>query len=277
MKFWLITLGVIFLGLWLFLRWFEYRNVYQPTREWGLQPGVIGLPCEEVRFTTRDGVGLSGWFLPAATNAPFREVAILISHGNGGNISHRISLYEVLHQVGVQVFAYDYRGYGHSEGRPSEMGTYRDAEAALAWLKSRGFSESNIVAHAESLGGGIASELARQHPELRGLILRSTYTSLVDLGAELFPILPVRQVARIRYDTRARLPEIHVPVLFLHSRADTLIPFHHAEANFQAANPPKWLKEIRGDHNDQPDASPELYAQAIREFLKATAIPPVGR
>lgn len=259
--------------LWLFFRWFEQRNTYHPTPGWIVTPTALGFPVETVRFRTTDAVELSAWYMPAPAAGAFRDCVVLVSHGNGGNISHRLSLYDLLHRLGAHVLAYDYRGFGQSEGTPSEHGTYLDAEAALAWLGTRGFTANQVVAHGESLGGGIASELARRHPNLRGLILRSTFTSTVELGAELFPWLPVRWIARYRYDTRGRLPSIRVPVLILHSHEDTLIPFRHAEANFAAANAPKWLKEIRGDHNDQPDASPEEYAAAVREFLLATASP----
>jgi fermentation-respiration switch protein FrsA (DUF1100 family) len=219
---------------------------------------------------TEDGVALSAWYFPAAEGAAYRDVAVVISHGNGGNISHRMGLYELLLGVGVHVLAYDYRGYGRSSGRASEEGTYRDGEAAVDWLVGRGFREGNIVAHGESLGGGVAAELARRRPGLRGVILRSTFTSLMDLGGELFPFLPVRRLASIRYDTVSKLREIQVPVMILHSREDRLVRFSHAEANYAAAREPKWLREIGGDHNDQPQASPEAYAAAVRELLEAT-------
>ncbi len=276
MKFppWLVratALGLLLAMFLTFFRWFEQRNVYHPhPKEWGVTGDALHVPWEAVRFPTSDGLSLSGWYFPAPTNSPRHDLAVLINHGNAGNVSHRLSLYRLLLDLGVHVFAYDYRGYGQSEGQPSESGTYRDADAALAWLQSRGFPPNRIVAHGESLGGGVASELALRHPDLRGLILRSTFTSIPDLGRELFPFLPVRLLATIQYDTRSKLPRIRVPVLILHSREDTLIRFPHAEANLAAANEPRFLREIRGDHNDQPDASPEAYAGAIREFLAAT-------
>jgi fermentation-respiration switch protein FrsA (DUF1100 family) len=267
---WLLTLIIAAVALWLFFRWFERANVYQPTPAWWATGDDLRRAWEDVRFKSRDGLELSGWFFPAAADGQFADVVILISHGNGGNISHRLSLYEVLLGIGVNVFTYDYRGYGKSEGRPGEEGTYLDGEAAIEWLNRRGFSDPQIVAHGESLGAAIAAELARRHPRFRGLVLRSTFTSIPDIGVDLFPFLPVRLLSTIRYDTRAKLSEIRVPVLILHSREDTLIRFHHAESNFAAANPPKWLREIRGDHNDQPDASPGAYADAVRELLRAT-------
>jgi fermentation-respiration switch protein FrsA (DUF1100 family) len=230
----------------------------------------LNRPWQDVRFTTRDGVALSGWFFPAPAHGAFTNVTVVINHGNAGNISHRLSLYELLLDLGVNVLAYDYRGYGQSEGRPSEAGTFMDGEAAIDWLKQRGADENNIIVHGESLGGAIAVELALRRPKLRGVIVRSSFTSVQDLGAELFPFLPVRTVGTIHYEIRNKLKHVRVPVLILHSREDTLIGFHHAEANFAAANEPKWLREIRGNHNDQPDASPGLYSDAVREFLLAT-------
>lgn len=268
---WILYLLVGAVGFWLFFRWFERSNVYQPSRNWWATGSELGGPWEAVEFKAGDGVRLSGWFFPARTNAAFPKITVLISHGNGGNVSHRLTSYQLLLDLGVNVFAYDYRGYGQSEGRPSEPGTYLDAEAALDWLRQRGFDEGHIVALGESLGGGIASELALRHPGLRGLILHSTFTSIPDIGAEMFPLLPVRTLSRIRYATHDKLRQIRTPVLILHSRTDTLIAFRHAERNFESAQSPKWLREIHGDHNDQPDASPQVYTDAIREFLIATA------
>lgn len=266
----LVYLAVGALGFWLFFRWFEIRNVYQGTPSWWADGSELKGPWEDVTFEASDGVRLSGWFFPARTNAAFRDVVVVLSHGNGGNISHRFTLYQLLLEIGVNVFAYDYRGFGHSTGRPSEEGTYLDAEAAVDWLKSRGFAENQVVAHGESLGGGVASELARRRPGLRGLVLQSTFTSMPDIGSEVFPLLPVRTMGRIRYDTQAKLAQIRVPVLILHSRQDTLVRFHHAEKNLAAARSPKWLREIHGDHNDQPETQPEVFAAAIRDFLKET-------
>lgn len=242
-------LALLLLGLFMLLRWFEHTQTYHPSRSFYASGAELGRAWEDIRFAASDGVKLNGWFFPANTNSPRTHLAVVICHGNGGNISHRLGLYDALLNTGVNVYAFDYRGYGRSEGRPGEAGTYLDARAAYAWLRLRGFAATNIIVYGESLGGGIASELAAGEP-CGGLVLEKTFTSLTDLGAELYPFLPVRTLGSIHYDTRSRLPNIRVPVLVMHSRADSLIPFHHAERNFAAANEPKFFSELAGDHND---------------------------
>lgn len=248
------------------LHWIERHLVFFPVRELVVGPDVLGRPFESVTLRTTDGVRLHGWFFPADTGSPRRSFAVLVCHGNGGNISHRVELYRVLLGRGVAVFAFDYRGYGRSEGSPSVEGTYRDAQAAYNWLRQKGFQPKRIVGYGESLGGGVVCELATRE-ELGGLVLQSCFTSLADIGAELLPWFPVRRLARAKYDTRSKLARLSVPVLLMHSRADTLIGFHHAEANFAAANEPKLFWEIAGDHND-PLSDIDLFTTGLEKFLK---------
>jgi fermentation-respiration switch protein FrsA (DUF1100 family) len=190
---------------------------------------------------------------------------MLVCHGNAGNISHRLDTCIALLATGVNVFVFDYRGYGRSEGRPSEEGTYRDAQAAYQWLRQKGFPGTNIVAFGESLGGGVATELAVREP-VGGLVLQSTFTSIPDMGAELFPWLPVRWLGTIRYDTHSKLPRLKVPVLVMHSPADELVGFHHGQRNFAAANEPKLFWELRGDHNN-PLADTKHFIAGMEKFL----------
>jgi fermentation-respiration switch protein FrsA (DUF1100 family) len=231
------------------LRWFEHAQVYHPDRV--LDPAEIKRAgsFEDVHFKSRDGVSLHGWFFAAAKVPAHSGLCVLICHGNAGNISHRVDLAHALVQSGAAVFLFDYRGFGRSEGRPGETGTYLDAEAAVQWLQTKGFPSARIIAFGESLGGGIGSELALRVP-LAGLVLQSTFTSIPDIGVELFPWLPVRWFASIKYDTRSKLPRLHLPILVIHSRGDGLTGFHHAQKNFAAANEPKLFWETRGDHNE---------------------------
>lgn len=251
-------------GFYAWLRWFERRNVYQPTRPLEATGSETGFPLENVWLSTGDGVRLHAWYFPGRhdTNGP----GFLLCHGNGGNISHRLDQYDALLRLGVAVFAFDYRGYGQSAGSPGEEGTYLDAEAVYDWMRARGFPSERIIAHGESLGGGVAVELARRR-QVGGLILQSTFTSVADLGAEVFPWLPVRTLGTIRYDTWNKLAGIKSPVLVMHSRGDSIIPYAHAERNFAAANEPKFLRELQGDHNDGLEVDREAFSRAVGDFL----------
>ncbi len=248
------------------LRWFEHAQVYHPRRELEATGAELGRPFEDVQLRTADGVELHGWFFPADTDPARRPFAFLVCHGNGGNVSHRLDLCAALLRTGASVLVFDYRGYGRSAGRASEEGTYLDAVAACRWMQTRGFAAKRILAYGESLGGAVAAELAQREP-LGGLVLQSTFTSIPDIGAELFPWLPVRWLATIRYDTHSKLPRLHLPVLVLHSRDDDLVPFAHAERNFAAANEPRQFGELEGAHND-PVYDQARFQEALATWLQ---------
>jgi fermentation-respiration switch protein FrsA (DUF1100 family) len=250
----------------LVLRQFELSQVYHPDRELEASGRELGRPFEEVWFRAADGVQLNGWFFAAETNSPRRSLAFLFCHGNAGNISHRLESCQILLTTGVNVLLFDYRGYGRSQGKPSEAGTYLDGQAAYDWLRNKGFAGRNILVYGESLGGGVGAELCSTR-ETGGLVLQSTFTSIPDLGAELFPWLPVRWLARIQYDTHRKLPHLRVPILVMHSRTDGLIGYRHAERNFAAANEPKRFCELEGSHNDAL-AAREKFVAGIEDFLQ---------
>jgi hypothetical protein len=250
------------------LRWLENHLVFVPSRRLEASAADLRRPFQDVHFTTRDGVRLHGWFFPAKEQSLRAHLVFLLLHGNAGNISHRLDFYDAWLELGVNVFAFDYRGYGRSEGRPSEEGTYRDAEAACHWLEEKGFKTANILAVGESLGGGVASELALRVP-VGGVILQNSFTSMTDIGCELYPWLPVRTLGRIKYDTRAKLPRLKAPVLVAHSRGDTFIRFHHAERNLAAASEPKMFWELDGDHSGTVAMGRRRYLEGLEKFLAA--------
>jgi hypothetical protein len=251
------------------LRRFEHNQVYYPLRQLDASPAQLGRVFEDVHFESSDGTKLHGWFFPADAASSRAELVFLICHGNAGNISHRLSLCEALLETGACVFVFDYRGYGQSEGRPGEEGTYLDAQAAHSWLRQKGFDGARIIPYGESLGGAVAAELALRET-VGGIVLQSTFTSIPDIGAEFFPRLMVRLINTIKYDTQSKLPRIHVPVLVLHSKTDELVRHHHAEKNFAAANESKLFRELSGGHNDPAWESPGFDA-AVEEFLRMVA------
>jgi fermentation-respiration switch protein FrsA (DUF1100 family) len=226
-------------------------------------PERFGLEYREVTLTTSDGESLHGWFLPA----PGARYTLLFFHGNAGNISHRLDSLLLFRQLGLSQLIFDYRGYGRSSGRPSEAGLYRDAQAAWDYLTGeRGLEPGQIVLFGRSLGAAPAVWLAvRERPA--GLIVESSFTSVPDLGAALYPWLPVRWLSRLEFDSRSRISRVGAPLLVVHSRDDEIIPFAHGQALFGAAKPPKRLLELRGGHNDGFLVSREHYLNGLRSFF----------
>jgi hypothetical protein len=245
------------------MNWLNNRLVYYPQRQWDATPAEDNLPYEDAAFVTSDGLKLHAWYVPANGAAG----TVLFCHGNAGNVSHRLETVAVLHKLGMNVLVFDYRGYGKSEGRPTEAGTYRDAEAAWSYLvEARGEKPERIVIHGRSLGGPVAAHLAMGRSPA-GLIVESSFHDITELGAELFPWLPVRWLSRMKYRTAEYVKDVRCPVLVIHSRTDDMIAFHHAEKIFAAAPRPKRLLEIHGAHNGAFLDSADIYNPALRQFF----------
>jgi len=246
-----------------FLYIFQSYYVYYPEGTLSADPGTIGLQFESVYFETADGVKLSGWFIPC-DNA---RGVVLFCHGNAGNISHRLDSIQIFHRLGLDVFIFDYRGYGQSEGRPTEQGTYEDARAAWRYLiEERQVNPNEIIVFGRSLGGAVASWLAQSHTP-RVLILESTFTSLPDVAATLYPYLPVRLLLRFKYDTAEYLSRVDCPVLIVHSRNDEIMPFNHGSRLFEMASEPKEFLEITGTHNEGFITSGKHYEEGLNAFI----------
>jgi uncharacterized protein len=245
-----------------FLYLMQSHMIFLPDKNVSVEPGDIGLHWEDARFETADGKRLQGWYIP---NADSRYV-LLFSHGNAGNISHRLGFIEMLHERGISTFIYDYRGYGNSEGRPTEKGLHKDIEAAWNYLINElGYSSAQIVLFGRSLGGPFSAKLATLiNPG--GLVLESSFTSAKDVASDIYPFIPT-SILRFQLDTISYLRDIEIPVLIMHSRDDEIIPFHHGEALFTAASEPKYFTELRGGHNDNFIASGEFYFDELRSFL----------
>jgi alpha-beta hydrolase superfamily lysophospholipase len=237
--------------------------VYFPSRQLDAVPADSGMSYEDVHFKAADGVGLHGWIVPAEDE----RGAVLLCHGNGGNISHRLDLISLFHRLDLTVLAFDYRGYGKSEGDPDEEGTYLDAEAAWRQLVDvRSMASSKIVVYGRSLGGAICSRVAVEHSP-GALVLDSTFTSITDAGQEIYPFLPVGLLSRFEYATIENVKRVGCPVLVIHSKDDELIPFHHGQDLFDAAPEPKRLIGVKGGHNENFSVSYEAYRDGLLAFL----------
>jgi len=235
-----LFVAIVFLG--------QSRLVYLPNlgREPGATPQSLGLAFEELELETSDGERLHAWWIPREG----ARGAAIVFHGNAGNISHRIDYAAMFHRLGYATLLFDYRGYGRSTGGPTEEGTYRDTEAAWRHVTGqRGFAPGQVVLLGESLGGGPATWLAvRERP--RAVVLSSAFTSVPDLGAEIYPFLPVRLLARIRYPVGENLAAVTAPVLVAHSPGDEIVPYAHGQRLFAAAREPKAFLELRDGHNE---------------------------
>jgi fermentation-respiration switch protein FrsA (DUF1100 family) len=262
-----IWIVIIIVGFYIafagFIYLFQSHYVYYPERILLVDPGNIELDFESISFESEDGVSLSGWFIPAE-NA---RGVILFCHGNAGNISHRLESIQIFHRLGLSVFIFDYRGFGQSGGKPTEPGTYKDAEAALRYLVGeRKVNPNEVIVFGRSLGGAIASWLAHNHTP-GALILESTFTSLPDIAAKYYPYLPVRLLLRFEYNTAKYLGKVSCPVLIIHSSDDELMPFDHGSRLFELTGEPKKFLEIAGTHNEGFITSGKDYEEGLNEFI----------
>ncbi len=239
--------------------------VYHPERGIMATPESVGIRYEEVAFKAADGVSLSGWWVPGD---PGRET-VLFCHGNAGNISYLLETIRILHSMRLNVFVFDYRGFGASAGRPSEKGTYRDIDAAWRYLvEDRKIAPVDIVVMGRSLGGAVAAYCAMQNSP-RALILESAFTSMGEAMRNFCSCSPASSlVVRYRYETVVYVARVRCPVLVIHSRYDEVIPFAHALQLFEAAPRPKEFLEIRGDHNRGFLMTEKVYKAGIMTFLE---------
>lgn len=195
---------------------------------------------------------------------PGARVATLFLHGNAGNITHRVDHAAQIREAGSAVMVLDYRGYGKSDGKPSERGVYEDGEAAYDELVRMGFAQAKIVLHGESLGTAVAVDLAARRP-CAGLVLEAPFTSAQETAAGLVPLLGPALVRG--FESRRKIPQVHVPVFVIHGDRDEVIPFRHGQAVFEAAHEPKWFWEVRGGtHNDLLYQAGSEYVPRLREF-----------
>jgi fermentation-respiration switch protein FrsA (DUF1100 family) len=234
-----------------------------PSRALGPGPDSIGLAYERVDLLTEDGVRLDAWFVPAREPRGI----VLFFHGNAGNISHRLDSLKIFNNLKLSTLIFDYRGYGRSQGKVSEQGTYRDAEAAWRYLtEQRGIPSAQIILFGRSLGAAVAAHLAHQQRPA-GLIIESGFVSVPELAAQLYPWLPVRWLARFKYPTSKYLNMVSAPVLIVHSRDDEIIPFDQGRSLFEGAREPKQFLELKGGHNDGFLVSGRHYLSGLDRFL----------
>lgn len=259
-----VVVFIAYWGLGVVLYFMQPKFLYTPMHEIPYTPAELDLEFENVAFKSSDGLRLNGWYIPVKDS----QFTVLFCHGNGGNMMHRLDSINIFYNIGLSCFIFDYRGYGHSQGKPCEEGTYLDIEAAYTWLtRKKKVSPDSIVVFGRSLGGSIAAYLASK-VKVKALVVESTFTSYVDIGRKFYPYMPVRWFASFSYRTIDYIRDVTCPVMLVYSRGDEVVPFEFGLELYEAANEPKKFVEISGNHNDGFLVSGEIYKEAWTKWLK---------
>jgi fermentation-respiration switch protein FrsA (DUF1100 family) len=246
----------------------EKALIFRPDeRTVGPSPNRFALLEKRVTYPSTDDVTVSAWLVPAAEPS---DRWMLICHGNLGSIGYgaRPEFYASMRDLGINLLAFDYRGFGESNGTPDEHGFYDDATASYRYLTDTlGVPPEQIVIFGHSLGSGVAIELASR-VSAAGLIVEGAYTSVVDRGQELYPYFPIAYMATQRFPSLDRIGRIAIPTLFLHSPDDRVIPYAHGRRLFDAARSQKRFVDVRGGHDTAFQIDKATYFGAVEEFLQ---------
>lgn len=237
---------VVFFCLLIFLiiKYQEQKGIYFPVREIKFYPSSVNLEFKNFDFYTADKLIINAWYIPCDQ----AKYTLLFCHGNAGNIMDRLDKIKLLHQIGLNILIFDYRGYGKSQGNPSEKGLYLDAQAAYEYLvNTLKVNPQEIILYGESLGSAIAIDLASSKP-VAGMIIEGGFSSGRDMARKIYPFIPSFFVSNI-YDSLAKVKAIQAPALFIHGSQDQVVPLKLARKLFQAANNPKEFLELPGDHD----------------------------
>tara|TARA_B100001079_G_scaffold141316_1_gene121041 strand:+ start:3172 stop:4011 length:840 start_codon:yes stop_codon:yes gene_type:complete len=259
---------VLFLALYgVFLVSCERRIIYHPHKypEGNWNSSSSSVSREDVHFTASDGVRLHGWYIPSAG----AKATLLWFHGNAGNITHRLGNIEMLKPLNLNIFIFDYRGYGKSEGEPDEKGIYSDSQAAYDWLvKVKNILPGEIILFGRSLGGICAVEVASGNPAA-GLILESVFPSAGKMAEKIFPVLPLGGAIKSRFDAISKVPDLKLPKLFIHGTQDEIVPYKLGRELFSVAADPKEFYDIQeAGHNDTFLIGGAGYFNALGQFIK---------
>lgn len=249
-----------------FRRRFESGRVFLPTRypdgRW--DPASEGVEYQDLYFPSEDGTLLHGWWL----EHPEAVTTLIYCHGNRGSIGDRLEIFRQLLRIKANVFAFDYRGYGRSQGMPSERGLYADARSAVDLLVDRGHPLESLILLGHSLGGAVAIDTAL-HREVGGLVVQSSLTQLKDMARHRYPGWPMHWITSNNFRSIGKVRHLEMPKLFIHGNNDHVVPHSHGEALFRAAAEPKSFLLVPGaDHHDVPQKGGLRYFRRLVRFRR---------
>lgn len=253
---------VILTSIILYIKYIENNGVFYPEKILDITPDSLSIPFEDIYLTIGDNVKINGWFIPKEQ----AKHTILFLHGNAGNLGYRLDKIALLRKNPVDIFIIDYRGFGKSNGKPSEKGVYKDAEAAYWYMvNNRGILPESIILYGESIGGAVAVDLASK-VKTEALILEGTFSKGRDMAKKILPFIPSFLFSNM-FDSLAKIKKITAPVLFIHSKDDETIPFDLALKLYNGAISHKQFVEIKGSHNQGFIDSKVSYSEALKTFI----------
>ena len=260
-------LAVVFfyILLLIFVFFFQRNLLYHPTLDNHIknQSATEPTEIEKIKITTKDNIDLIGWFYNKDLN---KFKTILFFHGNAGSLENRTYKLNHLKKLDVNFLIIAWRGFSGNKGKPNEKGLYEDAKSAVRWLEKKGIGKKNIVLYGESLGTGVAIEIA-QHKNYAGIILESPFTSMVDMGKKYYPFFPVRLLLIDKFESHKKIINISSPLLVMHGKVDKIVPYKMGRKIYELANEPKFFyAQEYGDHMVEYD---EKLLLALEKFIKS--------
>jgi len=263
----LIVFLLILVGLILLIKYLERSSIFYPGKLITLTPKQVGIPYEDVYLTTIDGIKINAWFVKGEPSSS----TVIFAHGNAGTMSQRVARVRFWHELGLNILMFDYRGYGQSQGEPTEKGVYLDAQAAYDYLLTRAeIDPARILAHGASLGGAVVIDLAI-HRKLAALIVESSFSSAKDMAKRYYPFIP-SFVLGVRFDSISKIKKVHVPKLFLHSPQDEVVPLSMGQKLYQAAPFAKSWLSIYGGHNEGLSTEDVKIKEEFKHFLQRCSL-----
>jgi len=214
---------------------FQRNLLYHPSEN-NYSGDKLTVNIEKVKIQTKDSIELLAWYHNKNIN---NYKTILFLHGNAGSLENRIHKINYFKDMNVNFLIIAWRGFSGNEGKPNEAGLYEDAKSAIGWLKKKGIEKENIIIYGESLGTGVAVEIA-QNKNFAGIILESPFTSMIDAAKDKYPFLPVKILLKDKYESDKKIKNIKIPILIMHGKVDKIVPFSMGKKLYELANKPKY-------------------------------------
>ena len=259
-----ILILFVFISIYLFILISTYlfqRNLLYHPGENNYSGDRLDVSVEKVKIKTQDNIELLSWYHNKNIN---NYKTILFLHGNAGSLENRIHKINNFKDMNINFLLLAWRGFSGNKGQPTEQNLYEDARSAIRWLESKGIKENNIIIYGESLGTGIATEIA-QNKNFAGIILESPFTSMIEAGKTKYPFLPVRFLLKDKYESNKKIKNIKSPILIMHGKVDNIVPFYMGEKMYELANDPKY--SYFSEYDDHMMEYNEKLLNVLKKFI----------